>query len=489
MPRPLAAAIAVPAAAQAACGPIIVLFAGQVSVVGVAANIVAIPAIPLATTCGVLACLFGPLGGWWLEAPLRLAAVGSAWIAWVARWSTSLPGSVVAWPGGVVGAIGLIGATAGGVVGLIWVAKRRRRRWVAGAAAVCLAVAAVSPIGGNVRHAVGSLRGRGWAGDWQVAVCDVGQGTAVAIRAGPTSAVLVDTGPDDGGVGQCLDALGVERIPALILTHLHADHAGGLAEAIRGGRMPDTVLTPVACGQAGQEREVARVADKATVHALASSARNPSPVRGTAGIVTFEVFASALDTRCRAPATGRASSGTERVVNDASLAIHAAVGNVDTWVLGDLEDEGQRALARAISRGVAGPIASGPIASRAVAAEPMVSESEVAGPAAPRSADASSRTTTVAVVAHHGSAKQDDGLASLLAPDIAAFSVGADNGYGHPAASALAMYARVGAAIVRTDEDGHIAIRADGTVAGERTGVAREATAGSPAESLPTGGQ
>ncbi|MDR1294876.1 MAG: ComEC/Rec2 family competence protein, partial [Bifidobacteriaceae bacterium] len=137
-PRVLAAAVAVPAAAQAACGPIIVLFAGQVSVVGVVANLAVIPAVPLATTSGVVACLLAPLGGWWLEVPLRLAAVGSGWIAWVARWSTSLPGSVLAWPAGVVGAVALVGVTVGGLAGGRWVTRRRRRRWVAGVTAVIL---------------------------------------------------------------------------------------------------------------------------------------------------------------------------------------------------------------------------------------------------------------------------------------------------------------------------------------------------------------
>lgn len=53
MGAPLALAIAVPLAAQLACGPIIALFAEQQSLVGVAANIVAAPAAPIATVIGL----------------------------------------------------------------------------------------------------------------------------------------------------------------------------------------------------------------------------------------------------------------------------------------------------------------------------------------------------------------------------------------------------------------------------------------------------
>ncbi|MDR0432825.1 MAG: ComEC/Rec2 family competence protein, partial [Bifidobacteriaceae bacterium] len=120
MPRPLAAALAVPAAAQAACSPIIVLFSGKVSLVGVAANLAAAPAVPLATVSGLLTCLSIPLGEWAAVCPLRLAAVGAGWIANVAKWSIALPGAVIAWPTGMVGAITLTCAILASLALAIW---------------------------------------------------------------------------------------------------------------------------------------------------------------------------------------------------------------------------------------------------------------------------------------------------------------------------------------------------------------------------------
>ncbi|MGV2480543.1 UNVERIFIED_CONTAM: ComEC/Rec2 family competence protein, partial [Salmonella enterica subsp. enterica serovar Weltevreden] len=86
-----------PLAAQLACGPIIALFAEQQSLVGVAANLIAAPAAPVATVIGLVACLAAPLP---MLADLLAA---SAWLpaAWIATtqnrllWSevmTSLPG-------------------------------------------------------------------------------------------------------------------------------------------------------------------------------------------------------------------------------------------------------------------------------------------------------------------------------------------------------------------------------------------------------------
>ncbi len=61
----------------------------------------------------------------------------------------------------------------------------------------------------------------------RVVVFDIGQGDAILVQDGPT-ALLVDTGPDKAIV----DALArrhVMHLDAVVLTHLHDDHYGGLA--------------------------------------------------------------------------------------------------------------------------------------------------------------------------------------------------------------------------------------------------------------------
>lgn len=63
-----------------------------------------------------------------------------------------------------------------------------------------------------------------------VRVLDVGQGDAILITDGASSA-LVDTGPD-GAVVEALARNNVFHLDVVVLTHLHADHAGGLEDVL-----------------------------------------------------------------------------------------------------------------------------------------------------------------------------------------------------------------------------------------------------------------
>ncbi|TDE89923.1 ComEC/Rec2 family competence protein [Occultella glacieicola] len=130
LPRPLALAVAVPIAAQAACAPIIVLLQPGVALYAVPANLLAAAAVPPATVLGVVATLTAPvspvvaavLAGW--------AGWCTAWIAAVATWAASLPSATVPWPGGLGGALLLAVLT-----GLVLTAAIRRLRGGSGARA------------------------------------------------------------------------------------------------------------------------------------------------------------------------------------------------------------------------------------------------------------------------------------------------------------------------------------------------------------------
>ena len=54
------------------------------------------------------------------------------------------------------------------------------------------------------------------------------------LPTGPGAAVVVDAGPEPAPVDRCLRRLGVRSVPLLVLSHLHADHVGGLAGVLRG---------------------------------------------------------------------------------------------------------------------------------------------------------------------------------------------------------------------------------------------------------------
>ena len=63
---------------------------------------------------------------------------------------------------------------------------------------------------------------------------DVGQGTSQVINLGDDSAIIIDCGPSYQVLGDLLRRrLGIRRIAALVLSHNHRDHAGGLSGLVR----------------------------------------------------------------------------------------------------------------------------------------------------------------------------------------------------------------------------------------------------------------
>jgi competence protein ComEC len=103
MPGWLAAAIAVPAAAQVACGPVVVAISAELGLLSVPANLLAVPAVAPATLAGVGAALLAPV---WLPAAQAVAWLGwlpTAWLVRVARLGASVPGAAVPWPDGLAG--------------------------------------------------------------------------------------------------------------------------------------------------------------------------------------------------------------------------------------------------------------------------------------------------------------------------------------------------------------------------------------------------
>jgi competence protein ComEC len=72
-------------------------------------------------------------------------------------------------------------------------------------------------------------------------------------------------------------------------------------------------------------------------------------------------------------------------------------------------------------------------------------------------------------VAHHGSASQDPDLVRSTGAALALVSVGADNDYGHPAPSLLALLADARMRVVRTDRAGDVAVTVVGDVLGVRS--------------------
>jgi competence protein ComEC len=314
LPRPLAEPLAVAAAAQLACAPLLVMLSGRLSLVAVAANLLAEPAVVPATLLGAAAGVVAPVA----LAPARLlvwpAGLAVGWIVAVAHAAAALPYATVSWPAGLSGALLLVAA---GAIAILVLRRRTPRRL----AAAMLAGALVVLIAGRVWQPGWPPRG------WLFVACDVGQGDGLVLAAGPARAVVVDTGPDPRPMNACLTGLGIRVIPLIVLTHPHADHIDGLP-GVLDGRSVGMVL--ISGRSAGEELRFLR-------------ARQVGPAlpgqRWAVGGLSLTVLAPAP----QGPRVSTRDDGT--TVNDVSVVMVARWPGLSVLLSGDVETEAQRALA------------------------------------------------------------------------------------------------------------------------------------------------
>ena len=239
LPRWLAEAVAVPAAAQLACTPLVAAISGQVSLVAVARQ----PARRTGGRTGHRAgparragrrCVAPPLVGWWARLPAG-AWPGSCWSPVAAPGCPRRP-------------------SAGGPARWRWSCSPRLSRWRCSARAWSAAAPPAWPAARCSSSRAGpGRRPPGWPPTgWLMVACDVGQGDGLVLDTGePHTAVVVDAGPDPRLIDGCLDGLGVTRVPLVVLTHFHADHVDGLPGVLAGRAVDEIDVTRLADPPAG----------------------------------------------------------------------------------------------------------------------------------------------------------------------------------------------------------------------------------------------
>ncbi|WBB92217.1 ComEC/Rec2 family competence protein [Verrucosispora sp. WMMC514] len=315
VPPGVAEALAVPAAAQLACAPVVAGLTGTVSLVAVPANLLAVPAIAPATVLGVAAATLSPIWPGGAELLAWLAHWPAWWLVLVARYGARLPAGNLPWPGGVSGALLLTVLT----VALLVAARRPVVRRLVAVCAVAVVLGAL-PV---------RVVAPGWPPDgWVVTACAVGQGDTVLLPVAAGRAVVVDAGPDPAAADACLRRLGVRRVSLLVVSHFHVDHTGGVAGIFRDRRV-DTVLVPQ-WPEPAAGRDLVR--GTAATHGTPVVAAEPG-WRYRAGAVDLAVLGPPYPMR-----------GTRSDPNNNSLVLLATVDRVRILLTGDAEVEEQRAL-------------------------------------------------------------------------------------------------------------------------------------------------
>jgi competence protein ComEC len=386
VPRALAEVVAMTGAATLATAPIVAWHFGSVSLVSLPANVLAAPVVAPIMWLGMISGAVGQLAPEAAGLPVAVAAYPLAYLIWLAEQAAHVPGATVAAsPLVVLAAVFVLPA-----------ALRHRR--VALRIAPAIGVIAVA--------AIVALKPAGTAppSGLRVTFLDVGQGDATLVQ-DPHAAILVDTGPPDGGVVARLHRAAVRQLDVLVVTHAQADHDGGAAAVLRE--------LPVGLAIDGRDGVRTPGGDRFAREARRRGVRLVVPDTGHV-LRTGGLELRILHPR-REPAAAHAGGDpNERAV--VSLVRH---GSVEVLLTADAESE-------------------------------VLSTLELP-------------PVDVMKVSHHGSA--DPGLPGLLArvrPAVAVISVGERNTFGHPAPQAVRALDSVVPRVYRTDRDGTVRIDADG---------------------------
>lgn len=242
-----------------------------------------------------------------------------------------------------------------------------------------------------------------YRGPMRIQVLDVGQGQSVLLRSGQKLA-LVDCGGDgyDNAGDVAADrirSVGRSELDLLIVSHYHGDHANGIPQLL------DRVQV---------ERILLPEADESDLcHTILEQARQQGCEICFVDVDTELAFGVDALLRLIAPL------GESEDTNERGLTVLCSLEDYDVLLTGDMGAELEKQL----------------VAHRDL---PDV-ELMVAG--------------------HHGSKySNSDLLLETVRPDVAVFSVGGNNTYGHPTQEAMDRFLVVGATLYRTDQNGTVTI-------------------------------
>jgi competence protein ComEC len=397
---PIVSLFVASAATEAALLPASALFFSRVTFAGLVLNFLAIPLMAVAQIAGMAIVPLALV--WWRVAAAAgfVAYVGAEGLVRSAELVRFAPilAFRVAPPSAWVVAAYYI------AVIVWWCTRRRMPMFAAGAAATWMLAEPWSWV---------ASRGDGRL---HVSFLDVGQGDSAFVRLPHGTTLLVDAGGLAGAaafdigdrvVGPVLRNAGVWRLDYLVLTHGDPDHIGGAPAVVEEFR-PRHIWEGI---------PVPRFEPLKTLKAAALDRR----LLWTNVIAGDHMQLDDVDVRVLHPPP--ADWERQRVRNDDSIVLELRWRDVSVMFTGDI----------------------------GAAVEPTLLA---------RSAPTPIR---IVKVPHHGSlTSSTPAFVRALHPQIAVFSVGRSNHFGHPAPVVVDRYEQAGARILRTDRDGEVDVGTDG---------------------------
>ncbi|KUG05283.1 hypothetical protein ASZ90_017356 [hydrocarbon metagenome] len=239
--------------------------------------------------------------------------------------------------------------------------------------------------------------------DIYVHFIDVGQADAIYIELPDNNDILIDAGNRADGplVVNYLKTQGVDDIELLIATHPHEDHIGGLPDVL-DAFVVESILDS---GYAATTNIYKEYSSKAQAEGCTWVSDNCQTYSW--GAITLQIL------------TGNQTWGSN--TNDYSVVCRLDTGDIEFMFTGDAETAVEDILTGTL-------------------------EAEILK------------------VGHHGSTSSSS-LAFLnkVDPEVAVISVGEGNTYGHPHEETLGNLENIGASIYRTDLNGTIVVRTNGS--------------------------
>jgi competence protein ComEC len=245
--RPIRTMASASAAATLGTAPLQLGLFGFLPLVAVPANLLAIPVlgsvlVPLLLAAMVLGQPWPTVGTSLLAAADAIARAGCGVLELAA-----LGPALTASPPPALVAISCAG------IGTALCLRRRWHRWIGALAAAGLALLPLHP-------------GSPPTGELSLTALSVGHGEALLLSTADGRRVLVDAGgsfsgadPGERIVVPALRRMGVDHLDALVLTHLHMDHHGGMAAVLRDISV-DLLLLPALPPSDHPVAELARLA-------------------------------------------------------------------------------------------------------------------------------------------------------------------------------------------------------------------------------------
>jgi competence protein ComEC len=239
----------------------------------------------------------------------------------------------------------------------------------------------------------------------QVHYIDVGQGDSILIVSPEGKVMLIDGGVGGSPALEYLSIKGIDHIDLMVATHPHADHIGGLIDVLDALKVSEVVTN----GQPTTTKTYENFLDGiAKAKAVYREMKRGDTL--TLGSLTFDVLSP------------EGPGGDD--LNEGSLVLRLAYGKVAFLFTGD--------------------------AGYAAEAGMLAADEDV--------------QAQILKVGHHGSssASSPDFLAAVH-PEVAVYSCGVGNSYGHPHAETIAALGQAGALIYGTDVNGTVVVTSDGS--------------------------